>query len=218
MRVVDAFYICLITCFASCSTTKNVARPAHRWQIDSLPNPLFLIDSAKKVSVLSQNSLSITAGKGTDLHNPTSGAFRKHNAPKLLFTPNANFDFWVMVTPQFKNRYDGGALILFGDTANWAKLLFQYTGSGYVTGMSVVKQHNTDDSYYPAADSTAIYLRLKKVKDVCSFYTSANGQQWNLTRQFLYPFKKSLAVGFYVQSPVGDQCEVIFSHIQYTRL
>lgn len=218
MRIVIGLYLFVIMGIISCVTHQKVRQPGGSWQLDSLPRALFLIDSAKGVTILSANSLSIKAPRNTDLHNPASGAFRKNNAPKLLFQPAASFDMSVKVAPSFDSKYDGGALILWGDTANWAKILFQYTGTGYVTGMSVVKQHNTDDSYYPAPPDRVIYLRIKKLKDVCTFYTSSDGQQWNVTRQFLYPFKKELAVGFYVQSPVGDSCEVIFSDIRYAKL
>ena len=218
IRIIPVIAFIVAVCIAACKPAKVAAIPQGMLVVDSLPTALYLVDSAVAVKILSADAVQLTAGKGTDLHNPASGAFRKSNAPKLLFSPHQNFDLWVKVAPQFKNRYDGGAIILYSDRANWAKLLFQYTGSGYVTGMSVVKNYQTDDSYYPAPDTAALYLRLKKVKDVCSFYTSVNGQQWNLTRQFTYTLKEKTSAGFYAQSPVGNECAVLFSEIRYKPL
>src|SRR5689334_22849275 len=69
--------------------------------LESLPSPYTLVDEPKEFKILSKNSLLMTAGKETDLHNPANGSYIRHNAPKFLFTPDKDFDFSAFVKPQF---------------------------------------------------------------------------------------------------------------------
>ena len=63
--------------------------------IKAIPYPYTLLENPKEFKVLSDNSIMMTAGKETDLHNPANGSYFRHNAPKFLFTPDANFVFSV---------------------------------------------------------------------------------------------------------------------------
>lgn len=172
---------------------------------------------------LSPSALAPLAGPGptltfgavgkTDLHYPINGAYRRRNAPMALFTPSGDFDFSAKVTPECGGLYDGGALLLYSDTLNWAKILLQKSAAGPLIGMSVVEAGITDDAYYPVKDSSSVYFRIGRSGALCSFYTSADGKAWTLTRQFNYATTSKTGVGFYVQSPVGNGCKVIFSHI-----
>lgn len=202
----------------SCAAQKQLVNDKDSFSIRAVSHFWKVLDATTPVEVLSDSSFTLTATKGTDLHNPVSGAFRRHNAPKALFTPTVNFEFSARIQPQFDAKYDGGALLLYTDTTQWAKILFQWTGEKTILGMSVVKEGITDDSYYAASDSGAVYMKLKKTGAVCAFYTSTDGVTWNLTRQFVYKSDQPLGLGFYVQSPVGEQCRVVFSSIRYVGL
>jgi uncharacterized protein len=158
----------------------------------------------------------LTASAGTDLHNPASGAFQKSNAPKFLFSPDQNFDFSARVAPSHDNLYDGGALLIWTDAGNWAKVLLQNTGSGSILGLSVVENSLTDDSYFQINSAREVYLRLLKKGSVCTFYTSIDGTTWTVLRQFVYHRPDQMHVGFYAQSPKGPSCQVIFSDIKYS--
>jgi hypothetical protein len=198
--------------------SKESPRLVDTFTINAFSNTWKTEDRVKALEITGDRSFVLTADSGTDLHYPASGAFKRHNAPKTLFRPSADFEFSAKLTPTFQTKYNGGALLLYSDTTQWAKMLFQYTGEKCIVGMSVVESSLTDDSYYAVSDSVSIYMKLKKAGAVCSFYLSSDGVYWNLTRQFVYANPASMRVGFYAQSPLGPECTVVFSGIVYKAL
>jgi uncharacterized protein len=198
----------------ACSRPKiNAVKHNAGYLVPAIGKDVQLLDSWKTFTILGGDSIAFTSAKGTDLHNPASGAFRRHSAPKLLFATSDTFELSAKLMPDFNGRYNGAAILLYTDTLRWAKMLFQNTGNGRIIGMSVVREGQTDDSYFNISDSSSIYMRLKKAGPVCSFYVSSNGADWKLTRQFVY--SQPAKAGFYVQSPLADSCRTIFSQIVY---
>lgn len=206
----------LLVSVTACSRPPARSVTGNEAVVHGLPFHASLLDAPVSFSLLGKDSIVITAGKQTDLHYPASGAYKKRNAPKFLIGFNGDFDLSVKVAPVFQSRFDGGALLFYTDTSNWAKILFQSTGNGRILGMSVVRENQTDDSYFATQAGDLIYLRLKKQGKVAAFYVSGDGVQWQLARQFVYA--KEGRPGFYVQSPTGDSCRVIFSQIVYKLL
>ena len=188
---------------------------AYAGSIKAMP-PFVVVDKWKGIELLSDSALVLSAGEKTDLHNPASGTAFFNNAPKLLFTPTEDFDFSAKVKPDFDQRYDGGAVLIYSDRDNWAKILFQYTGDKLLLGNSVVRNKITDDSYFNIPQNREIYLRVRKVGKVFTFLTSQDGKQWDVVRDFVYHKTGNMMIGFYSQSPVGADCRVEYSEIRYT--
>lgn len=186
--------------------------------VKSIPYSCFLRDGVKSFKVLSDNSLLLEAGKETDLHIPASGLYNRTNAPKFLFKPDENFEFSAHIIPGFNQKYDGGALLIYTDKRNWAKILIQYTGTKYLLGMSVVRNKITDDAYYEISNQKHIYLKATKRNQVFQFYSSLDGKSWQLMREFKYEHRKNFKIGFYSQSPVGASCKVEYAEINYIKL
>ena len=194
--------------------TKDDPGKAIAGKIKSLP-PFIVIDGVKEFRVLSDEAVEMTADTKTDLHNPASGTAFFGNAAKFLFTPAKDFDFSAKVKPDFEDRYDGGAVLIYSDRDNWAKILFQYTGDKLILGNSVVKNKITDDSYFNIPQNKEIYLRVRKVGRVFTFLTSQDGKQWDVVRNFVYNKPENMKIGFYSQSPIGPDCKVVYSEIKY---
>lgn len=188
---------------------------AYAGSIKAIP-PFVVVDKMKSIKILSDSALVLTAAEKTDLHNPASGTSFFNNAPKLLFTPAKDFDFSAKVKPDFDGRYDGGAVLIYSDRDNWAKILFQNTGDKLLLGNSVVRNKITDDSYFNIPQNKEIYLRVRKVGKVFTFLTSQDGKQWDVVRDFVYHKTENMMIGFYSQSPVGEDCEVEYSEIRFT--
>jgi regulation of enolase protein 1 (concanavalin A-like superfamily) len=183
--------------------------------VKAIPYPYTLLENPKEFKVLSDNAIVMTAGKETDLHNPANGSYFRHTAPKFLFTPDANFVFSARVKPSFENQYDGGAILLYSDSENWAKVLLQYIDKKPILGISVIKDKITDDAYF-IPEGKEVFLRLTKVGKVFNFLTSPDGKEWTLIREFVYHKPEHLKIGFYSQSPIGNSCRVEFSDITYS--
>lgn len=214
---------CLISCLLSLlffntfgQTSDNTVLENDSIIVQSIPYPCELLDEPKEFKILSNSSILMTAGPASDLHNPADGSFYKHNAPKFLFTPDAtNFDFSAKVKPGFDNLYDGGAILVWSNEENWAKVLIQNTGKKSILGISVVENKITDDSYFSIDEAREIYLRITRKEKVFNFYSSPDGKVWTLIREFVYHKPAQIKIGFYSQSPVGSECKVEYSDISY---
>jgi uncharacterized protein len=204
------FLLCL-----PCLTVSGQASIKSNTPVKAIPYPYMLLENPKEFKVLADNAIVMTAGKETDLHNPANGSYYRHNAPKFLFTPDANFVFSARVEPSFENQYDGGAILLYSDSENWAKVLLEYIDNKPILGISVIKDKITDDAYF-IPHGAAVFLRVTKAGKVCNFLTSPDGKEWTVIREFVYHKPEQLKIGFYAQSPIGNSCQVKFSDITYS--
>ena len=208
-------FLFLLVFYAPCLMVSGQESVKSSTPVKAIPYPYTLHENPKEFKVLSDNAIVMTAGKETDLHNPANGSYFRHNAPKFLFTPDANFVFSARVKPAFENQYDGGAILLYSDSENWAKVLLQYINNKPILGISVVKNKITDDAYF-IPHGEGVFLRITKVGKVFNFLTSPDGKEWTLIREFVYHKPEKLKIGFYAQSPVGNSCQVEFSDITYS--
>jgi regulation of enolase protein 1 (concanavalin A-like superfamily) len=163
-----------------------------------------------------KNNITITAGKESDLYCFVDGNYYANTAPKFLFTPDSNFVLTTRIVPDFKSVYDGGAILIYSDNSNWAKLLFEMNEDKSVAlGSSLVRNRSSDDNYHTAIDGKEVFVRLARSGKVFNFYYSKDGKKWNLLRTFPYEKFENMKIGFYAQSPKGESCAVQFKDITY---
>jgi regulation of enolase protein 1 (concanavalin A-like superfamily) len=173
------------------------------------------INKQKDYRILSDDSVSITASKETDLFNDAESGSVAGNAPMLAFTPDDAFVLTAKATPDFKSEFDGGFLVVYVDQTHWAKLLFEKSHYGPFSVGSSVTNTYSDDSVNADIPGKEVYLRVTKSKEVFAFYYSLDGVKWRYIRFFRFPSKGQLRIGFASQSPSGDQCTTVFSKIVY---
>ncbi|MDJ1471759.1 DUF1349 domain-containing protein [Cytophagaceae bacterium YF14B1] len=194
----------------------SISSPGDSVKIKSVPYSWTWVDKPELYKVTSPNSLQITAAKGTDLYTFVDGSYYTNNAPKLLFKPDSNFIFSAKVKTPFNSMYDGGAILLYSDGENWAKLLFEKLDEKHIgVGSSVIKDKKTDDNYHIQVAAKEIYLKVAKAGKVFCFYYSTDGKTWNILRTFAYATTAPMQIGFYAQSPKGPKCVVDFLDIRY---
>jgi regulation of enolase protein 1 (concanavalin A-like superfamily) len=184
-------------------------------KIKSVPHLFSWINQQKEYRILSDDSVSITAPKKTDLFNDAGSGSVAGNAPMLAFTPDDAFVLTAMVTPHFSREFDGGFLVVYVDQTHWAKLLLEQSHYGAFSVGSSVTNTYSDDSVNADIPGNAVYLRVSKSKEVLTFYYSLDGVKWRYIRYFKFPSEGQLRVGFASQSPLGDQCTTVFSKIVY---
>jgi regulation of enolase protein 1 (concanavalin A-like superfamily) len=208
MKYVSLFVLCL----AAFTVTANDS--VH---IKAIPHALAWNASPAAVSGIGANAVTLTAGKGTDLYSFVDGSFYVNSAPKLLFTPDSNFIFSAKFKPKFRDLYDGVAILLYTDSSNWAKILWeQMENNTLMIGSSVVVNKITDDSYHSLTPGTdAVYLKLVRSGLIYCFYYSSDGKNWLLQRTFSYKNSGNLRIGFYLQSPKGEGLTADVSEIRY---
>src|SRR5262249_47426420 len=150
------------------------------------------------------NSLTITAGAGTDWFIDPAGSYTKDNAPCALFTPpDANFLLSARVSVKFAAAFDAGAFHLRVRDDLWAKFAFEYSPQHQPMIVSVVTRGVSDDCNAAGIAGSSVYLRVARNAQTFAFHYSQDGQYWHLVRYFSLGSIDPLQVGFSVQSPTG---------------
>jgi uncharacterized protein len=166
---------------------------------------------------VNDNDVAIKAAKGTDQYVSLDGKYESNNAPKLIFTPDKDFIFSAKLSTPFDSLYDGGAILLYSDAGNYAKLLFEKAeANSIMVTSSVISQKLTDDNYHIAVSGTEVYLKVATSGKTICFYYSTDGVHWSIVRTFSFKQRATMKLGFYAQSPLGPSCTVDFSSIKYT--
>ena len=182
--------------------------------IDSLP---FALESQLDLGAarVENKALVLQAQKGTDLYANADGSEIANKTPRVLFQPTGDFIFSAKVTASFNKPFDGAALIVYGDQAHWAKLLFEFARTGKAGISSTVAKGVGDDAHHGAREGSAVYLKILRRKDMFVFYTSPDGKNWSMVRSFGMPAAATVKVGFSSQSPMGDGFSAQFSDIRF---
>lgn len=200
--------------FLCCLLLQQIPALAQDIRLPGIPFPLNWQNEPLRYSVRAQ-VLTIESGPKTDMFRDPQATYNTDNAPKLLFTPDADFVLSAAVAHAFHNKWDGGALVLIADSLHWIKCCFEkdYTGARRV--VSVVTKNISDDCNSVSVPGNKTWFKLAKSGDAITFYHSADGKKWFLVRHFQMPGFTTWKLGFLAQSPTGSNCRVQFSDIRY---
>ncbi len=180
--------------------------------IAAIPYPLESNTPPKQTA----GALELTATKGTDLYANTDGTKLADHTARAMFTPVGDFIFSAKVSGSFKQAYEGGALIVYADAKNWAKLLFENPKTGKPGVSSTVSKGGIgDDAHHGLRGPGATYLKIARLKDMYVFYTSADGAVWNMVRTVGLPSATPVTIGFSVQSPMSPEFAAQFTDIRF---
>jgi regulation of enolase protein 1 (concanavalin A-like superfamily) len=162
----------------------------------------------------------VTAAGFTDIFvHPQTGDVKLNAARALAEVPEEDWQLSAKVTVGFKNKWDAGALMVWINEGNWAKLNFELAPDGIPTVFSVVTRGRSDDAVGWTISSEHLWLRINYSQDAYYFYASEDGEEWQLVRQFYLPAGGAfVAAGIEVQSPVGEGCDVLFDELNFALL
>jgi regulation of enolase protein 1 (concanavalin A-like superfamily) len=163
------------------------------------------------------DSVSITAGRETDLFNDPQGGYSIDNSPRLVFEPQGDFVLSARVTVGFRSNYDAGVLLIYAYTNLWAKLCFELSPQKQPMIVSVVTHVLSDDCNSVPIDDDHVYLRIARVRRAFAFHYSTDGEYWHLVRLFSLGQEEPFVAGFSAQSPTGVTCTASFSEIAFAR-
>jgi uncharacterized protein len=144
--------------------------------------------------------------------DPFEGTVSK-NAPILLFTPESDYVLSVRVTVKFQTKWDAGALMLWGDDHDWAKLSLELSPDPRPTLVTVVTRGLSDDCNSSHLQGDSVYLRIARNDKTYVFYSSLDGKHWEILRTFSLDTDRPIRVGFESQSPAGVGAVASFSSI-----
>lgn len=203
---------CILSITAFAADTSKSEKPIT---IESVPYQMYIDNQFGEVNV-NAAQVDITALKGSDLFTDTTGVKNADNTPRLLFVPEGDFIFSAKVSATFgETPYDGGALMVYADSKNWGKLLFERFKSGKIGIATTVSKGSGDDAYHGTRDTNHQYLKIVRHDASYIFYTSQDGKDWNFVRHFELKSTAPVHIGFTAQSPVADSFTANFSEVKY---
>ncbi|HEX3807681.1 MAG TPA: DUF1349 domain-containing protein [Gaiellaceae bacterium] len=155
--------------------------------------------------------LRIGAGAETDWFvDPGTGKVTA-SAPAVLDTaPEGDFVLAARVRAELAETFDAGALVVWGDERNWAKLAVERSPAGVPMVVSVVTRGVSDDCNSHVLAEAAAWLRIARIGDAYAFHASLDGAWWDLIRHFRLDIAR-VEAGFEAQSPLGAGCIATFS-------
>jgi regulation of enolase protein 1 (concanavalin A-like superfamily) len=183
--------------------------------LSAIPTDLYWKVDPLDFSTDNKQSLTIAAGKQTDLFTSPGGDITIANSPCLVFPMTGDCLLSAKVEVGFKSTFDAGVLVLFVDENRWAKLCFEYSPQGNPMVVTVVTRGLSDDCNSTIIDGNQVYLRVARIGDTFVFHASTDGKTWNMIRYFSLGPVDEVILGFSAQSPTGEACTVTFTDIRF---
>lgn len=185
-------------------------------KLSALPNVLTCNNEPKLLETNGVNTLSMAAGPQTDWFYDPAGRKHSSNAPVALFSPpDESCLLSAKVMVGFNSTFDAGVLFIYADDERWAKLCLEYAPTDKPMVVSVVTRGKSDDCNSVYIDDNSIYLRLYRQGDRLAFHYSEDSEYWHMVRHFTIEGLQNVRLGFSVQAPTGEGCQVEFSEINY---
>lgn len=170
--------------------------------------------------VYQEGALAGRAGPGQDRFVPPGGesTASASDAPRLLGTPEGDFQLIARVTAELAAAGDAGVLCLEVAEQQWAKLCLELSPDR-PTVCTVVTRGHSDDANSFVVDGNSHWLRISRTGRAFAFHASADGERWTFVRVFTLgtagQATESARVGFLAQSPKGEGCAVTFERIAF---
>lgn len=155
--------------------------------------------------------LRIGAGAATDWFvDPGTGKVIASAPAVLDATPDGDFAVAACVRAELAETFDAGAIVVWADGRNWAKLAVERSPAGVPMVVSVVTRGVSDDCNSHVLAQAAAWLRIARIGDAYAFHASLDGAWWGLIRHFRLDAPR-VEAGFEAQSPLGTGCIATFS-------
>ena len=186
--------------------------------VAGLPFPLVPDGPAPQIWQVGEGVVTAIAPAKTDLFIDPAGKHPSSDAPRLLGTPEGDFQFSARVTVNFRSTFDAGVLAVYADQRNWAKLCFEYTPQSSPSVVTVVTRGESDDANAFVLSENTIWLRISRTGSTFAFHASTDGQWWRLVRYFGLNRRAKdgpVKVGFLAQSPTGEGCTITYDTIDF---
>jgi|SRR5450755_4252782 len=154
----------------------------------------------------------------TDLFVPPDGAEPTLNAPRLIGSPDREFQLSAIVDVEFGSTFDAGVLVIWAHERCWAKLCLEYSPARQPMVVSVVTRGWSDDANSTDVAGSSTWLRVSTSgPGSYAFHAATDGVHWNLIRHFKLGAEPGdvVRVGFLAQSPTGNGCRATFSQLRY---
>ena len=208
-RACSHIFFCLLLSFLTLTLNGQVSIKAINKPFKWFNIPDYFAENA-------DSSITIKCKKGETLFSSPFGDSRSTSCPILLFDPSSEFTLSANLTSKLESQWDAAQIVVWQDSANWAKLYLEKTHYGKPIVGSIVNKGTSDDCNSAILDKAEIFLQVAKINNCCFFYYSHDGINWTFCRAFQLFDKTPLCIGFSCESSFSEHgTTATFSHIRY---
>ncbi|MEU0590758.1 DUF1349 domain-containing protein [Streptomyces ardesiacus] len=139
------------------------------------------------------------------------------DAPRLLGSPEGDFQLVARVTVGFRGAFDAGVLYVHVGERAWAKLCLEYSPD-VATVCTVVTRGHSDDCNSFTVEGNSVWFRVSRSGRAFAFHASPDGERWTFVRLFTLGDEEETGaalVGFLAQAPTGEGCTVTYDHLEF---
>mmetsp|Transcript_9208 Transcript_9208/g.17576 ORF Transcript_9208/g.17576 Transcript_9208/m.17576 type:complete len:904 (+) Transcript_9208:155-2866(+) len=158
------------------------------------------------------SQITVKVPPRTDCWRKTRHNFIMDNAPFYWHRVNGDFEVMVKVSGDMKKMYDKAGIMIRLDAENWICSGLEYFNNE-LNHMTCVTRDYTDWSMAPVAPeakSQGAWICIKRIGNAYESFCSMDGRNWRQARQGLFTDAKSVRVGVFCASPMGETYKVTF--------
>lgn len=191
---------------------------AQEVTIHSIVKPLIWLNKPYSFIENTDSSIEFSCYPRTTLFSSPLGDYsNNHSCPIFQFQPSDEFVLSAKVSTPMENQWDAAQLVVWCDSANWAKLYLEKTHYFKPIVGSIVTRNFSDDCNSEILEKPEIFLQIAKIEDCIFFYYSQDGINWIFTRAFNFFHEKPIKIGFSCESTFNEKGNSAkFSKIKYT--
>ena len=152
-----------------------------------------------------KNSFRLKANPNSDVICKY-GEYVKDSASFYYQTHVGDFTIKANVTSTGSSTFDAAFLMVRQDNAKWIKLAVELGVDRRYNVVSVITNSWSDDANGELLEGNSCWLRITRKNDFFGLHCSMNGQVWRFVRAFGLDMNQSVAIGFGIQAPTGDNC------------
>ncbi len=169
---------------------------------------------------ISNNCLSMQTNSKTDFWQTTHYEFKRDNGHCLLNTISGDFSLVAKTQFEPEAQYDQCGLFARIDRNNWIKCSTEFESLELSRLGSVVTNLGFSDWASQNINSavTSMWYRLSRTGEDFLIENSSDGTDWSQMRiTHLHQLEKTIDVGLYACSPVGDGFHCTFDNIRFSK-
>lgn len=163
---------------------------------------------------LEKDIIKMESGPGTKLFNAVSGYHKANNFPFYYRVHQGDFIVRCKITPEFKEVYDLGCIVIFDHQDKWIKFAYENTDTGCPTVVSVITDGVSEYFGGDRVHKESIWMQVCRIGNCFSLHYSTDQTIWMLDKIFQLEMNQEVKVGISVQSPKGKSGICIFEDFE----
>ncbi len=162
--------------------------------------------------------VSFDVPPNTDFWRVSHYGFTVDDAPFYYGEYGGEFEAYLKISAEYKQRFDGAGLMIRIDHKNWIKAGIEFVDGKY--NLSVVVTHETSDWSVIALEEPVEFVWIKALRrlDAVEIFYSFDNIHYQMMRNCWLEANRPVRVGMFAASPDGMGFRATFSNFKVKHL